>query len=170
MSTLKDRLRREEGFRAEPYVDTNGYWTVGYGHCIHWNRVARYMAQNGGPRVTHEQAEMLLECDVRHAVSDFQTYFEGVGMNHARREALIEMAFCLGLTRLGGFVNMIAAVRYGDWVRVGAEALDSDWARDLAELGSPRAKEIANVLREGEQHETDSTAADSGGDTDGLLV
>ena len=34
-SRLAESIRVHEGYRRYPYVDSEGYWTVGWGHKIH---------------------------------------------------------------------------------------------------------------------------------------
>ena len=51
-----DLVRREEGWRADPYLDPVGYPTIGYGHRI---------PSLDHPRITREQGEELLRCDLR---------------------------------------------------------------------------------------------------------
>lgn len=54
-----------EGLRLKPYHDPVGYPTIGYGHLlsrVRWEDLSKY------PPLTHEQAEQLLEQDMRSSV------------------------------------------------------------------------------------------------------
>ncbi len=70
-------------------------------------------------------------------------------LDNARQEVLLNMAFNMGLTRLGGFRKMLAALRVNDHERAADEMVDSDWYRDLDKLGSRRAKRLTAQMRDG---------------------
>ena len=60
LALAADVIRDEERFVAHPYRDPVGLWTIGYGHLI--------VPQSDGPghpRLSLEQGEQLLQCDLR---------------------------------------------------------------------------------------------------------
>jgi lysozyme len=58
---------------------------------------------------------------------------------------IINMAFNLGVYRLGKFHKMRQAVYSSDWNRAADEMLDSRWAQQVGE----RAQRLAQMMREG---------------------
>lgn len=140
--TIIDDLKRDEGLRLKPYKDSseeNGYscsekglLTIGYGTLIE--------------DISEKEAEWLLESrlsETRHEVIDNFDWYEG--LNDDRQDAILNMAYNLGVPRLKLFKNMIAAIEDEDYPRAADEALDSKWAR---QVGS-RAVRIAEKLRQG---------------------
>ena len=135
MRRLIDQLKRHEGYRGRPYLDSEGNTTIGYGR----NLIANPL--------TEGEATLLLVGDVqRHGKELEQRYLVVRTLDEVRRSALLNMAYNLGIPRLSGFRRMWAAIDRRDWDRAAAEALDSKWARQVGD----RAREIAGMLKTGE--------------------
>lgn len=62
-----------------------------------------------------------------------------------RTNALMEMAFNMGVPELLGFKNMLAALREKRWLDASDEALNSEWAKEVG----VRADRIAKVFATG---------------------
>ena len=124
-------LRGYEDLRLEPYTDSGGTWHICVGHAL---------------QVTEDDCDALLDVDMREGAA---IAAEAVGaetwvaLDPVRREALAHLGFA---TTLPTFVDLIAAVRRGDWQAAGDEVLDSEWARTV---GETRATDVANQLRTG---------------------
>ena len=73
------------------------------------------------------------------------TWFDG--LYPVRRDAVIDMNFNLGITRLSKFQNMIAALSELRFSDAATEALDSKLARQVGQ----RAQTVAAMLRTGER-------------------
>jgi len=132
---LLEMLKRHEGFKDRPYLDTVNVLTIGYGRNLETNPL------------TEDEATYLLVNDIeRHERALWKAFPVAVGLDHVRRDALINMAFNLGIPRLRGFEKMWAAIGISDWNRAAAEAMDSKWARQVGR----RAEEIAFMLRTGQ--------------------
>lgn len=131
-------LKRDEGFRREAYRDSLGFLTIGYGH--------HGLDVHDGECWSEEEASLQLEADIATAI---------VGLDKAcpwwrsldpvRSDALANMAFNLGVAKLLGFQNMLAALEAGNWAKASAQALSSHWA---AEVGA-RATRIAAMFKTG---------------------
>ena len=132
--TVRERIKRHEGLRLEPYRDTQGNWTVGYGHRL---------------PATAEAAEHVLNLDVanaEHGVTMVLLHLmpgQTMSLDHRRRDVLVEMCFQLGQRGLRGFRKMLAAVKENDYALAADEMLDSAWARQTPE----RARELADIMR-----------------------
>ena len=127
-------LRRDEGWRLQPYTDTVGKTTIGCG---------RNLDDVG---ISDAEATFLLDNDMRRVWAELRGFFPDVlAMSEPRQRALANMLFNLGLTRFAGFKRMLAALLAGDYARAADEALDSRWARQVGQ----RAVRIAEMIREG---------------------
>lgn len=131
-------LRRHEGCRLKPYKDTEGVWTIGYGHTgkdIH----------SATPAISMEQASKWLAEDITEAIAVAKTiapvYRE---LDSVRKAVLINMAFNLGY-RLKGFKKFLAALEVRDYSRAALEMLDSKWARQV----KGRATELSARMSSG---------------------
>lgn len=130
---LTKQLKRHEGFRGDPYKDTEGNWTIGYGHLLPMSKpLARII--------------LAKDMDIAEQECWGRLKFFG-GLNSARQEALVNMMFNLGWPRLKRFVKMIAAAEAGDHELVAVEMLDSRWHLQV----KGRAEELAEQYRTGEE-------------------
>lgn len=134
---LIDELKRDEGVVLHAYKDSEGYLTIGVGRMID--------AQLGGG-ITMDEAEQLLVGDILRCKQELDLNFPWWrDMSDARKRALINMCFNLGITRLKGFKKMLAALEGGQWEKAYQEALHSKWARQVG----ARANRIAQMFVEG---------------------
>lgn len=121
--SLIEYLKRRERYRARPYLDQAGKWTIGYGHLIkpHERKTLTYL--------TRDQAEALLLADV----GAFAVYLDGVSRNFAKPlsqaqfDGVLSFAFNVGLRaleqstllkllRVGDFAG--AAAQFGRWIYI----------------------------------------------------
>ncbi len=134
LSALFDSIRRHEGLRLQPYRDTRGKLTIGYGRCLDTKGI------------TAEEAEYLLGHDIADAEREARAVVETFGeLTPARQAVLVEMAFNLGGNGLGKFTRMLTCISIHDWEGWAAEMLDSQWARQVG----ARADELAAQVLEG---------------------
>lgn len=132
---LIEQIKRHEGFRQFPYVDTVGKLTVGYG---------RNLEDKG---ITRDEAEVLLKSDLNSievVLHELAPWY--VDLDEVRQDAILNMAFNMGVHGLFGFRRMIAALKIKDYQEVYNQALDSRWADQVG----PRARELALQLKTGE--------------------
>ena len=130
---LKDRIRKHEGCRLEPYEDSVGVLTVGYGRNLR------------DVPFTQTEVELMFETDFRRATKgaeDFQFYEH---LNEARKGVVIEMVFQLGAAGVSKFIKFRAASMRHDWETAAIEMLDSKWHSQTPE----RAKELADIFERG---------------------
>lgn len=131
-------LRRHEGCRLSPYRDTEGVWTIGYGHTEGVTKDSDPISQAQADRWLIEDTHKAL-ADARKAVSNFDE------LDDVRKGVLVNMAFNLGLTRLRGFRKTLAAIENKQFNVAALEMLDSKWA---AQVGQ-RARELASRMATG---------------------
>jgi len=131
--TLIDWIKHHEGYRRYVYKCTAGVQTVAYG---------RNLETVG---ISPEEAEYLLNNDIKRCVEQLERYIWFTHQPRGVKDALINMCFNMGITRLLGFTRMIAALAMNDYRTAAIEALDSRWAQQVPE----RAKDVTCMLREG---------------------
>ena len=136
MSKLIEQLKRHEGIRTHAYQCTANMTTVGVG---------RNIDEDGGLGLSVDEIEFLLENDIRRCKQELITLPWFPEIDSVRQDALINMCFNLGMTRLLGFKNALTAMSVGDYDLAADEFMDSRWAK---QVGS-RADEVCEMIRSG---------------------
>lgn len=132
MNNLKNWIKKYEGFSSVPYFDTGRKLHIGYG---------RNLDDHG---VSEEEADYLLENDIAHCLDNLNRMEWFISQPDGVKDALINMCFNIGFTRLLTFQKMIDALVAKDYTKAASEALDSRWAEEVGQ----RAKDIAVMIRE----------------------
>lgn len=131
---LRSMLVLHEGLRLHPYKCTAGKLTIGVGRNL----------DDAG--ISQDEAMYLLERDIDRVEADLdRTWPWWREMTDARQQVLADMCFNLGLTRLMGFVNTIAAMKVGRYDAAADGMLASLWAQQVGQ----RAQRLAKMMREG---------------------
>lgn len=139
---LKEQLRRHEAVVLHPYDDANGMpvkaprgnLTIGIGRNL----------QSRG--ITLAEALYLFHNDIVQAAEALEAAFPWVcQLDAVRQQALVNLCFNMGITRLKTFVRMFRALENGEYETAADELLDS---RLPAQIGK-RADELADMLRKG---------------------
>lgn len=132
MTQLEKMIARHEGYRQYPYRCTAGKLTIGYGF-------------NLDAGMSEEEAMLLLRYRIRiisAMLAQRLPWYSAI--TETRQQALIDMAYQLGVDGLLKFKKALAAMACEDWDAAAEELLDSKWARS----DSPRrALEIAALIR-----------------------
>lgn len=130
--TLREQLRRDEGWAKVAYQDTLGVWTVGCGHNL---RVP----------ISNAAITQILDDDLavaEEAVDRLGAWVQE--LSEYRRGVLVNMAFNMGGVGLYGFRLMLAALQRGDYDEAAREMLNSTWA---GQVGA-RAHRLAKQMRD----------------------
>lgn len=134
MDELKKILVEHEGLKLFPYDDTMGILTIGVGRNLKSrgisNSEAMYMLSND-----------ITRCDLE--LFQFDWYKD---LDQVRKEALIELVFNMGMSRMLGFTKMISALKVKDYKTASKELLNSNWSEQVKEN---RANNIANRILTG---------------------
>ncbi len=137
MSKLVEMIKRHEGVKSKVYLCSAGYETIGVGRNI----------SESGLGLSDDEIEYLLANDIARVKSELaDTYFWFNGINEARQDAMIDMCFNLGLTRLRGFVKALEAMSREQFDIAADEFMDSRWA---SQVGT-RAIRVTEMIRSGE--------------------
>lgn len=131
---LKAQLEVDEGRKKRVYTDTVGKLTAGVGRNI------------SDRDFMNDEIDLMLENDIDLIVGQLDKHLPWwCEMNDARQNVLANMTFNLGISRLLGFKNTLAAMKAGRYDAAAKGMLDSLWARQVGD----RAKRLAAVMRTG---------------------
>lgn len=132
---LRTMVRRHEGMRTKPYVDTRGKITIAIG---------RNLTDQG---VSEAEVAFLFENDLSCCYAELIRAFDWfAGLDVVRQDVLVDMRFNLGLPRLLKFSHFLAAMAVLDWETAAQEMLKSVWATQVG----ARATELAAMIRTGQ--------------------
>ena len=134
---LREMLRRHEGVRNFVYLCSEGYETIGVGRNI----------ADSGLGLSEDEVDYLLDNDIKRVKTELSDeYFWFGALNEARQEAMIDLSFNLGQTRLRGFKKALDAMSTEDFDRAADEFMDSKWAQQVG----MRAVRVTEMIRSGE--------------------
>jgi lysozyme len=138
ITTLKEQLQRDEGYRLTAYKCSEGKWTIGIGHLLgnakDWT----------GYTISQAEADALFKKDIATALLDCSTLLHP--SEPVRSAVLHNMCFNIGITRLLGFKKFLAAFKARDWHTASAEMLNSKWATQVGK----RAQRLSTQMLTGE--------------------
>ena len=135
---LIQQLRVHEGVEPFGYFCTSMKLTVGVGRCID---------KDGGIGLSEDEIDYLLNNDIyrcRKELSETFNWFDD--LDEVRQDAIVNLHFNLGLTRLLGFKKALAFMESGDYMLAAEEFLDSQWRNQVGN----RAIEVTDMIRDGE--------------------
>jgi len=137
MDKLIEMLKRHEGVRSTVYVCSAGYETIGVGRNI----------SSSGIGLSEDEVNYLLENDIERVIKELSTEYPWFNsLDDVRKDAMIDISFNLGATRLRGFKRALAAMEVADYKLAAKEFLDSKWSRDV----KGRSHELASMIETGE--------------------
>lgn len=144
MEQVKARIKAHEGYRLEPYKDTLGFLTGGWGHKI-----------LGGEEVPQSEAgwQELFDKDFDIALKGANSLIqEHLRDNHIFlsdsqkaiiQGVLIEMCFQLGQAGVGKFKNMFKALGECEFSEAALQMQDSRWYQQTP----ARCLELSNIIK-----------------------
>ena len=137
MERLVKMLKLHEGVRNHVYVCTAGYETIGVGRNI----------SDSGLGLTDEEINILLMNDIERVKKELSTSFSWfVDLDEVRQNAIIDMCFNLGLSRLNQFVKALDGMASKDYDKAADEFMDSRWSQQVGQ----RAVTVTDMIRTGE--------------------
>ena len=137
MNELIEMLRRHEGVRDKVYLCSAGYETIGVGRNI----------SEDGLGLSEDEIDYLLNNDIKRVREELtEEYYWFAGLNEARQDAMIDLSFNLGQTRLRGFVKALEAMSREEFENAADEFMDSKWSEQVGD----RAVEVTEIIRTGE--------------------
>lgn len=130
--TIKEMIKRHEGFRDKVYLDHLGNPTIGYGHCF-----------NIDSKLPVEILDAIFEYDYSIAEKDYDKL--ELDLDDRRKGAIIDMLFNMGYTRLSKFKIMMASLKRKDFARAAEELSHSRYFTQVP----VRAAEIRDIILNG---------------------
>ena len=134
---LLEMLKRHEGVESHVYRCSAGYETIGVGRNI----------SKSGLGLSDDEVDYLLENDIVRVIKELSSEYPWFkDLDDVRKDAMIDISFNLGATRLRGFKRALAAMDVADYKTASLEFLDSKWSRDV----KGRSAELAHMIEMGE--------------------
>ena len=134
---ITDDLKLFEGCRLQAYQDTLGVWTIGYGHT---------KGVKKGDTCTQSQADQWLKDDIEKATHDLVVALPWVStLDSVRFDALVNMSFNLGITKLLTFNTFLGYMKAGKYAQAALDLAGTLWAKQV----KGRAVFIATMIRTG---------------------
>ena len=124
---LLSRLVQHEGIKQFAYTDSLGYVTIGVGRCIH---------EGKGRGLTSDECFMLLKNDLMYFRNLLLKYDWFTKQDTVRQNALVELAFNMGVNGLLGFKKMLSALTVNNYALAAKELADSSWSRQVGKSRS----------------------------------
>lgn len=131
LNELLEELKREEGFRANIYQCTAGVDTIGYGFNVNYLEEDELALNNGVVEpMSREVADKILELKLEKLKKEVYRAFPWI-KNHPKKvqDALIEMAYQLGLTKMKGFSQTLRYIEVEDYSSAVRNLKNSRWAQ-----------------------------------------
>ena len=136
MDALLADLRRDEGLKLDPYKDTLGHLTVGYGHELKPGEMIKSISMDDAETILLDDVSATL-AELDAAISWWRTLAPDA------QRALANQSYELGVHGVLAFAHMLAALKAHDYADASVDALTSKWAQQVPE----RAARIAALYR-----------------------
>ena len=134
---LISMLKRHEGVETHAYKCSENKTTIGVG---------RNVDKNGGLGLSDDEVDYLLQNDIDRVVVELDSEYDWFSdLDEVRQDAMIDISFNLGQTRLRGFKNALSAMAEGDWGEAADQFMDSRWSGQVGD----RAKNLTDMIRTG---------------------
>jgi lysozyme len=107
--------------------------------------VGRNIDENGGIGLSDDEIDYLLLNDIKRCQAELLAFAWFVDLDDVRKDAITNLLFNLGMTRLLGFKNALQAMERADYLTAADEFMDSRWAKQVGN----RAEEVTEMIRTG---------------------
>lgn len=131
--SLIKTIKGDEALRLKPYFDSVHNLTIGWGRNL----------QDCGIR--EDEAELMFQNDLHQTIDELLHYEWFTSQPEGIQEALINMNFNLGITKLLEFKEMIHFLIIKNYDYAANAALNSIWAKEVGN----RATEISACIKAG---------------------
>lgn len=142
--SIKAQIKHHEGKVAYPYKDSEGLWTIGYGHLIgdgsNKGEFEKYNSANPAPQ---SMLDNLLDKDLSKAVESAKKLPGWEKANDSGKIALTDLTFNMGPGWIKDFKKARAALEAGDFETAAVEVLDSKYADQVGQRAETVAAQLA---------------------------
>jgi|TARA_R110002126_G_scaffold51585_2_gene140923 lysozyme len=134
---LIEMLKVHEGVETYAYKCSENKTTIGVG---------RNVDKNGGLGLSDDEVDYLLQNDINRIILELDSEYSWYSdLDDVRQNAMIDISFNLGQTRLRAFKKALAAMSEGDWDEAADQFMDSRWSEQVG----IRAKNLTEMIRSG---------------------
>ena len=134
---LIEMLKVHEGVETYAYKCSEKKTTIGVG---------RNVDKAGGLGLSDDEVDYLLQNDINRVILELNSEYDWFSdLDDIRQDAMIDISFNLGQTRLRAFKNALAAMSEGDWDEAADQFMDSRWSEQVG----IRAKNLTEMIRSG---------------------
>ena len=134
---LIEMLKVHEGVETYAYKCSENKTTIGVG---------RNVDKNGGLGLSNDEVDYLLQNDINRIILELDSEYSWYSdLDDVRQNAMIDISFNLGQTRLRAFKKALAAMSEGDWDEAADQFMDSRWSEQVG----IRAKNLTEMIRSG---------------------
>ena len=135
---LIEMLKIHEGVETHAYKCSASKISIGVG---------RNIDPEGGIGLQEDEIDYLLQNDIDRIITELDFEYDWFSdLNEARQDAMVDISFNLGQTRLRKFQKALTAMSKSDWDTAADEFMDSKWSKQVGN----RAKELTGIIRSGE--------------------
>jgi len=134
---LISMLKRHEGVETHAYKCSENKTTIGVG---------RNVDKGGGLGLSDDEVNYLLQNDIDRVISELNSEYDWFSdLDEVRQDAMIDISFNLGQTRLRAFKNALSAMAEGDWGEAADQFMDSRWSGQVGK----RSNHLTDMIRTG---------------------
>lgn len=133
ISDIYTQLRRDEGEKLFPYIDTKGKTTIGIG---------RNLTDCG---ISRDEMQVLFGNDTAKWITTLNEklpYFQN--LDAATKGVLINMCFNMGFEKLSGFHMFLYALSQNDRETAAKEMVNSLWYKEVGDRAVRLVQQIRN--------------------------
>ncbi len=145
--SILDELKRDEGFRAEPYRCSQGVLTIGYGTTLPLSAKESELLTliPNTAFITEGDAELLLRHRLKQKIKRLHKALRWLDDAPIEvKQVLYNMAYQMGVGGVLSFKNTLKLIKNGKYKKASKNMLKSLWARQTPN----RAKRLAKKMRE----------------------
>jgi len=131
-------LKVHEGVETYAYKCSENKTTIGVG---------RNVDKAGGLGLSDDEVDYLLQNDIDRVILELDSEYDWFSdLDDVRQDAMVDISFNLGQTRLRAFKKALSAMSEGDWDEAADQFMDSRWSEQVG----IRAKNLTEMIRTGE--------------------
>jgi len=136
---LKNKIKKNEGFRDTAYLDSLGYATIGYGHLIKTNEKHLLIK-----KISKKDLLKIFIKDFNRCLNSYEKFYRKKKHDKNIKEVLIEMIFQLGADKQSKFIKMNKYLKKKQLFMASLEMKNSLWYKQ-----TPKRVDglIASLLR-----------------------
>jgi lysozyme len=136
-NNLIEMLKLHEGVETYAYKCSENKTTIGVG---------RNVDKAGGLGLSDDEVDYLLQNDIDRVILELDSEYDWFSdLDDVRQDAMIDISFNLGQTRLRAFKKALSAMSEGDWDEAADQFMDSRWSEQVG----IRAKNLTEMIRSG---------------------